>query len=321
MKVKEIFDLGMKMGIKADPRGQAGVKEYLDRIKKEYEESKPKDKKFFDKEKLENPYSDSRIHVDNKKTEVKKLLAGIDIESGEVLLASQLGEKQRDKKVDLVISHHPLGKGFADLHAVMDMQIEVFEQMGVPVHVAERLMQTRVKEVTRGLHPANHYQVTDIANLLKINLINTHTFTDNLVQNFLNKYLSQKKPKTVGDIIDALCELPEYEEAKRRGAGPMLFAGHASHRTGKYMVGMTGGTSPSEEIYSELSKYGISTVVDMHMKDTSRKKAEDSSMNVIIAGHYASDSLGMNLFLDELEKKGIEIVPVGGLIRVSRNKK
>jgi hypothetical protein len=32
----------------------------------------------------------------------------------------------------------------------------------------------------------------------------------------------------------------------------------------------------------------------------------------------ASDSLGMNLFLDELERQGIEIVPCGGLIRVSR---
>jgi hypothetical protein len=29
----------------------------------------------------------------------------------------------------------------------------------------------------------------------------------------------------------------------------------------------------------------------------------------------------MNLFLDELEKKGIEIIPCGGLIRASRVKK
>ena len=35
----------------------------------------------------------------------------------------------------------------------------------------------------------------------------------------------------------------------------------------------------------------------------------------------SSDSIGMNLFLDELEKKGIEIIPVSGLIRVSRAKK
>ncbi|MBI5254811.1 hypothetical protein HY932_03485, partial [Candidatus Falkowbacteria bacterium] len=53
-------------------------------------------------------------------------------------------------------------------------------------------------------------------------------------------------------------------------------------------------------------------------KDDARDKANEYHMNVVIAGHISSDSLGMNLFLDELEKKGIEIVPCSGLIRVSR---
>ena len=57
------------------------------------------------------------------------------------------------------------------------------------------------------------------------------------------------------------------------------------------------------------------------MRDDSREKANEYHMNVLIAGHMSSDSLGMNLYLDELEKKGIEIVPCGGLIRVSRTKK
>jgi len=34
----------------------------------------------------------------------------------------------------------------------------------------------------------------------------------------------------------------------------------------------------------------------------------------------AADSIGANLYLDELEKKGIEVVPCSGLIRVKRNK-
>ena len=37
------------------------------------------------------------------------------------------------------------------------------------------------------------------------------------------------------------------------------------------------------------------------------------------AGHMSSDSLGMNLYLDELEKKGAEVIPCSGLIRVSRD--
>jgi len=39
---------------------------------------------------------------------------------------------------------------------------------------------------------------------------------------------------------------------------------------------------------------------------------------VVIAGHISSDSLGVNQFLDELEKRSIEIIPCSGLIRVSR---
>jgi len=56
----------------------------------------------------------------------------------------------------------------------------------------------------------------------------------------------------------------------------------------------------------------------MHMKEEAKKEAESSNINVVIAGHMSSDSLGMNLFLDELEERKIEIVPCSGLIRVSR---
>jgi putative NIF3 family GTP cyclohydrolase 1 type 2 len=84
---------------------------------------------------------------------------------------------------------------------------------------------------------------------------------------------------------------------------------------------MTGGTEPSGKIYQELSRSGISTIVGMHMRKETLEKAGEVQLNVVTAGHMSSDSLGMNLFLDELEKKGIEIVPCGGLIRVSRNKK
>jgi hypothetical protein len=58
----------------------------------------------------------------------------------------------------------------------------------------------------------------------------------------------------------------------------------------------------------------------MHLSEEHRKEAEAANINVVIAGHISSDSLGVNLFLDVLEKQGIEIVPCSGLIRVSRNK-
>ena len=320
MNVRNVFDLAVKLGISVDPRGPKGVKEYLEGVKKDYENARPKDKEYFDKERLIHPFSDSCVHVDvGGKTDIKRIMVGIDIGASEVLLASQLGE--RGKKIDLIIGHHPIGRSLADLHSVMDMQVAMFEQAGVPVHIAEKIMEERMKEVGRSTHPANHYQLIDVARLLKMNLINVHTPADNLVNKFLTDFLAKKKLRTVGDVVDALLEIPEYQEAKRRGAGPRIISGSAKSRVGKYILEMAGGTNPSDSVYESLSDHGISTIIGMHMPEGARVKASEKHMNIIIAGHIASDSLGVNLFLDELEKKGIEIVPCGGLIRVSRVKK
>lgn len=319
MTVQQIFDLGLKLAIAADPRGKKGVEKYLARMKKQYDDAKPSDKEYFDKDLLTNPYADCAIHVNDGKTKVKRVLAGIDISSSDILLASQLNE--RGKHIDLVISHHPVGKALARLHEVMEMAVDVYEHDGVPVHIAEKIFEERVREVGRNVHPANHFAPVDVARLLGINFITTHTITDNLVDKYVREFLKKKKPETVGDILDALLEQPEYTQAKKYGAGPKIIAGGAMHRAGKILVEMTGGTNPSSKVYEQLSNYGFSTVVGMHMKDESMQKATESHMNVIIAGHMSSDSLGMNLFLDELEKKGIEVVPCGGLIRVRRSKK
>jgi len=319
LTIKQIFDLGIKMAVKTDPRGEKGVKEHLNLVKKDYDKARPEDKKYFDKERLLHPYADSRIHIGNGETPVQRAMVGIDIAEGEILLASQLNE--RGKKIDLVIAHHPTGKSLAELHEVMDMQIDFFENAGVPIHIAEKIMEERIKEVGRGTHAINHFKVIDMARLLKVNLMNTHTITDNLVTNFLTTLIARKKPRVIGDLLDLLLEIPEYDEAKKRGAGPKIVLGSPKNRIGKYIIEMTGGTNPSDKVYDELSRCGVSTIVGMHMRETTHIVANDTKINVVIAGHMASDSLGMNLFLDELEKKGIDIVACGGLIRVSRVKK
>jgi len=316
MNIKQVFELGLKMGISKDPRGATGVKKYLERVKKEYNEQSASEKPYFDTDKLINPYSDSNIHVDDGKTVVKRVLAGIDVGPGEVLLASQLNE--RGKKIDLVIGHHPVGKSLANLSEVMDMFTEMYESYGVPVHLAEKITEERLKEVARGLHAANHFQLIDLAKQLNVNLINTHTITDNLVHAYLREAIEKSKPDTISDLIRLLLTIPEYQEAKRRGAGPKIFSGGPRHRVGRFVLEMTGGTSPSNKVYEDLSRAGISTIIGMHMREDSNDKANEHRLNVLVAGHISSDSLGMNLYLDELEKQGIEVITCGGLIRVSR---
>ncbi len=316
MKLQEIYQLVVKLGIENDLRGKKAVEKNLKRINDKYEKLSKDKKAKFDKEKLTNPYSDSRVlHESKDKKEIKKIMVGIDMEAPELLLADKLG-------VDLVIAHHPEGIGLAGLSEVMHLQAEVMAMYGVPINVAESVLKPRISEVSRGIAPINHQRAVDVAKLLDINYVCFHTVCDNMVANFLKKEFDNAKDlEYVEDVMDILNSIPEYKEAVKLGAGPRLFAGSEGNRAGKLaLTEITGGTEGSSKIYSKMSQAGIGTIIGMHMSETHKKEAEKAHINAVIAGHLSSDSIGLNLFLDKLETKGIEIIPCSGLIRVSRNK-
>ncbi len=315
MKSSEIYNLALQMGINADFRGRAFIDKIL-RIKKESFEKLPQeDKDVFDLEALENPFLDSRIlHIADDR-EIKKIMVGIDIGPSEVLIAKEIGG------VDLIISHHPIGKALANLAGVMDLQADVLSLYGVPINVAEGLMREKISEVARGVSSANHERTVDSAKMLKFNLMCLHTVCDNLAAKFLKEKVESADLFKIDDLIKLLRQIPEYKEAEKIGAGPKIFVGSPENRCGKIaLTEITGGTEGSPKLYEKMAQAGIGTVVGMHISEEHKKEAEAANVNVVIAGHMSSDSLGVNLFLDELEKQGIEIVPCSGLIRVSRAK-
>ncbi|MFH1838510.1 MAG: NGG1p interacting factor NIF3 [Candidatus Kuenenbacteria bacterium] len=314
MTTQQIYDLAVKLGIKADLRGEQQVKKYLARAKKNYDELSAKAKQEFDKEKLINPYSDSRILVDLNKKSIKKIMVGVDMEGAELLLAEKLD-------VDLVIAHHPEGKALADLHSVMDLQAQVLADYGVPINIAESVIKPRIAEVSRGISCINHNRAVDMARILKLDFMCIHTPADNLGANFLIKKILKNNPETVNEVVKMLKEIPEFKAAIQYNAGPKIFTGSPESSCGKITVTeFTGGTSGSKEIYEKMAQAGIGTIIGMHMAEEHRKEAEKYHINVVIAGHMASDSLGLNIFLDELEKNGLEIIPLSGLIRIKRKK-
>jgi len=313
MRVSDIQKLSIQMGIKADFRKEGEIKDILERKRKKYDKLSEKEKADFDTEELENPYMDSSVHNISEDKDILKVMAGIDIDAAEILMAKSLGD------IDLVIAHHPTGKGLAHLADVMDLQADVYNYYGVPINVAEGLMKERISEVARGVNGANHNKTPNAARLAKINLMNSHTPCDNLAAQYLKGLIESRNPKTVGDIIDILKEVPEYKEASKIGVGPKIFVGSPDNRCGKIALSeITGGTEGSPKLYDKMANAGIGTVIGMHVSEEHKKEAEASNVNIVIAGHISSDSLGMNLFLDELERQGIEIVPTSGLIRVSR---
>ena len=315
MNIQQIYKLAIEMGIKSDFRTKSEIKEYLVGKREEYENLPKNEKGFFDKEKLINPYSDTRIHFDSGKKNIKKIFAGIDVTPGSIYIAEELHG-------DLIINHHPVGLALAGLDEVMDYQVDQMEKFGVPVTIAEKLIHKRISEVARRINPANHYETVDVARLMKISFMNVHTPCDNMVAKYVTEKIEKGKPKYVKDIMDIIMSIPEYQMSKKQGSGPMIFSGKEKNRCGKVVVSeMTGGTEGSKDIYQAMANAGIGTIVGMHLSEDHRKSAEAAHINVVIAGHISSDSLGMNLFLDELEKRGMEIVPFGGLIRIKRNKR
>lgn len=316
MKIKEIYHLAVERGIEKDPRSEEAVRKLLEKEKKRFEELKEDEKKEFDRDKLFNPYSDTRILYGDPEQDVSRILAGIDIETGEVLLAERL--RSRGAQVDLVLSHHPEGKAIAALYQVMKLQEDVLAKFGVPINVAEGIMASRISEVKRGLMPLNHNRAVDAAKILDIPLMCVHTPADNHVNDFLQKLFDEKQPETLEDVVKLLKEIPEYAEAVKYNAGPEIIVGSKERRAGRIMVDMTGGTSGSEDAYAKLASAGVGTLVVMHIGEKHRKEAEKNHVNVVVAGHMASDSLGMNLFLDELARRGVEVMPCAGLLRYER---
>ncbi|MCR4963994.1 MAG: NGG1p interacting factor NIF3 [Firmicutes bacterium] len=316
MKLSDIYRTAVEMGMNADPRGREAAQKELDKAAKAYEKLEEEEQEFFDMASLENPYGDSRLLYGDPDKEIHKLFCGIDLEVGEINLIENLN--RRGAAIDLALAHHPEGEGLANLGKVMQVQPGVIRKTGVLPNVAEALLDERIVEVERSVHSANHFRAVDAARLLDLPMMCVHTPADNLAASFLTELLEAEAPETVGDIVKLLKEIPEYHYSAVHNLPPLLVSGASGRSAGKIFVDFTGGTSGPKEMMQKLSDAGVSTVVAMHATEGMVKIAKEAKLNLLIAGHMASDSLGLNLFLDELACAGVEIVAGSGLIRWQR---
>jgi len=291
MKLNYLYNQIVRFGVKCDPRNnKADIKSYPDTA-------------------ILNGYPD---------TQIRRVLVGIDIEVGELLLADKI---RKEEGLDLVIAHHPEGRAWAEFYKVMQVQIDMLAKVGVPRKIAEELLEERMGEVERRVLPNNHMRSVDVARLLGIPFMCVHTPADNHVSNFIYNLMHKEKPKKVGDIIGILEGIPEYKDAKRENAGPRIISGNPNKPVGKIFVEMTGGTEGPKEVFAKLYKKGIRTLVSMHLSEEHLKKVKDADLNVVIAGHISSDTLGLNLLFDNIEKhtkEKLDFINCSGFRRIRR---
>ena len=260
---------------------------------------------------LDKMPEDSGIVYDNEK-EVKRVLAGIDMDTTMLMLAKQLG-------FDCVAQHHPSG--------IMDPNVsELFGrdhmkklmECGVPINEAQKLAYAKRNEGKQRMHSRNRTQMRDVAKLLDISDVAFHTPADMLAERTTQAKmdaLMERNPRcTVQDVIDELMTIREYQDALE-GQQPEVWVGSKNSFAGRIYVEMYGVGAPSLDEYIACSNAGVGTFVTMHATpEIIKGMREHNKSNLIVAGHMASDSLGFNQILDAWEKAGIEVVRISGIV-------
>ncbi len=251
---------------------------------------------------------DSGVHVPGKT--VRRIFATIDCDVADLLMARVL-------RCDTVITHHPEGVASLNGWKLIARQVEQMVECGVPVARAETAIQRRVHSVELNSHVRNYARVVQAAQLLNLSFLNVHLPCDVISRRLIGeKMASFNRPEswaTVSEVIAALQEIPEQKlaatEAKVRLGAPDRLAGRVA-------VAMAGYTNGGVDVLRAYFEAGVGTVLMMHFPETELKEAREQKLagNLVITGHMASDSIGINVYLDELERRGLEVVRAGGII-------
>lgn len=260
---------------------------------------------------LEAMPEDSGVIHDNGK-EVKKVLAGIDMDNALLMLAKQLG-------FDCVAHHHPAGINNPDIFELFGRDhMKKMMECGIPINEAQKLAYANVEKGKRATHSRNRTQIGDVAKLLDLSVVAFHTPADMLAERHVQEKmnaLTERNPRcTVQDVIDELLLIREYAEALP-GQQPEVWVGTKNSFAGKIYVQMYGVGAPSAEEYQAYSDAGVGTFICMHARDeVIEAMKKHGKSNLIVAGHMASDSLGFNKILDAWEAKGVEIKRISGIV-------
>lgn len=120
MKLREIYNLALEVGMEFDPRGKEHLQKILKNAADKFNESKPEERFEYDKEKMINPYDGTRILYEGTKKDLKRVMAGIKIGSAEIILAKIL------KNIDAIICHHSLVGNLSAIDTAKLLDIPLF---------------------------------------------------------------------------------------------------------------------------------------------------------------------------------------------------
>jgi len=252
--------------------------------------------------------------IDVPAADVKRALFGIDADVGDLLLAKQLG-------YDLLINHHPTGGGsHVNFPNVLRRHGVLLEHAGVPRKAAEAAVDALLDEHEPAAHARNYDKLPSEARLLGMPLMAIHNPCDEIGRRMMDETLKTELPKDprVRDAIGVLNQLPEFKKALTKIVVRM---GSEQNPLGKWVVIHGAGTNGGHPVAKAAFDAGIDTVfyihVDAgHLRRLREEYGREGPKNLVVAGHIAADSLGINVLVRELRKRGVAVDCFSGVIDV-----
>ncbi len=240
---------------------------------------------------------------------IEKVLCGIDMNTPELLVAKMMG-------YDCVVGHHPRN---TDLKGMVDLfreQMYAMHEQGVPLNEAQKLIETGATKMADADHGFNFNRNASAAEVLRMPFVCIHTPADIIVEKGIQKLLDERfadKPRVkLKEIIDVLGEVDEY---KRAIFPPKIAVGSPDSYAGKIHVVMSGVTGGGPDVYKAYFRAGVGTLVMMHASEEDIKAISEQKVgNLIVAGHMASDSYGMNRIIEVWERAGLKVTKMSGLL-------
>src|SRR5438093_252540 len=120
------------------------------------------------------------------------------------------------------------------------------------------------------------------------------------------------------EAIDTLYAIPEFHAAKTRIAVRM---GKIDNPLGKWAVHHGAGTNGGLPVARAAFEHSIDTVLYIHIDAGALRRlwelfGREGSKNLVVTGHVASDSIGINELVRELRTRGLRVDTYSGIVDV-----
>ena len=122
------------------------------------------------------------------------------------------------------------------------------------------------------------------------------------------------KSATVKELVKRIDKFPEFHEAE---TAIQVRLGSPRNRAGRVTISHACYTNGGFDVAKAYFDHGTDTLSYIHVSepDLTKLASEGLKGNLIVLGHIASDWLGLNRLLRELEKSDVEFVSTTDLTR------